>query len=349
MAARKKISRRKKALFAAVVLVAGLGALNLVAVAVEWLPYGTRTVHGQPEGLYLSTPSGRPQLRPGAHVKGLLYEISINALGFRGSELTTPRPANALRVWCVGGSSTFDIYVPDNDSTWPGQLQRWLQRQLPRRAVEVINAGIPGEVLQGSLMDFIHHHERVRPDVLVVYHGPNDLRSVAETTPHPYSSELKWLSWFALYRVIDREVTRRTAPHGRYLDRRIGPPQMDRVANELRRMIIAAEQRGVKVVLASHALRLSLQPTVNEAESSLGNDSDLLELPPLEVARAMDAYNATVKRIALERNHTFADVRRAVPADPEYWGDATHFSAAGARLAAATVARAVLQAVGSKP
>ena len=343
-----KLGRSRKLVFAALVVAAGLVLLNLVAALVEWLPYGTRQVFGRPEGLYISAdPGTRPQLKPGARLNGWLYEISINSLGFRGPELANPRPGNGLRVWCAGGSSTFDIYAPDDASTWPAQLRRLLQRALPQRTVEVINAGIPNEVLQGSLHDFVRHFPVVRPDVLVVYHGPNDLRSVADVKPQRPNELLERLSWFAFFRVIHQEGTRRLAPLDRYPGRQLSPPQLDRVAHEVRGLILAAEQRGTKVVLATHALRLSLVPTVNEAEASLSHDSDLLELPPMEVSRAMDAYNSLVERIALERNHTFADVRKAVPPTPMYWGDSTHFSAAGSRLAAQVMTRAVLQAVGS--
>lgn len=344
-----KIGRAKKAVFAVVAMALAFTLLNLAAFAVEWLPYGTSMEMDSPVGLYVEARLGtRPQLRPGARIRGLLYNISINSLGFRGPELVTPRPGNSLRVWCVGGSSTFDIYSSDNGATWPAQLQGLLQRALPRRAVEVINAGIPGEVLHGSLIDFVRHYPAVRPDVLVVYHGPNDLRGVANAPPPRLPGELvRRLSWLAFFRVIQREAEQRMIPRGSYTGRRLSEGQLDRVAHELRPIVMAAEQRGVAVVLASHALRLSLAPTVSEAEASLGHDSDLLVIPPLEVSRAMDAYNAIVERIALERDHTFADVRRAVPPDDKYWGDSTHFTAAGSRLAARAVAGAVLKAMGS--
>lgn len=344
-----KLSPIKKLVFTVVLLLAALVLANVVAFAVEWLPYGTHQVMGSPAGLYRSaSPGTRPQLQPGARIKGLLYEISINSLGFRGPELTSPRPPNALRVWCVGGSSTFDIFVPDNESSWPARLQVLLQRALPRRAVEVINAGIPGEVLYGSIMDFERHFPAVRPDVLVIYHGPNDIRNQLGKEMKPPGTVVHVLSRFALFRVLQRQLDRRTAPHGDYTGRSLTAPKLDRVTHEVLRMVETAQRRGIKVVLASHGLRLSQQPTVSEAEDSLAVDSDLLALPPLEVSRAFDAYNSTVQRLALGRHAAFADVRRAVPADSRYWGDATHFSAEGAKLAARAISKAVLKAVGSE-
>ena len=48
--------------------------------------------------------------------------------------------------------------------------------QLPHRNVEVINAGVPGEIMSGSAQDFQDFGGAFKPHMVVVYHGPNDLR-----------------------------------------------------------------------------------------------------------------------------------------------------------------------------
>lgn len=66
----------------------------------------------------------------------LRFRVSINAAGLRGPELrATSEPAR--RILCVGDSTTFGIYVND-DETWPARLQE-LHPQL-----ELINGGCPG-------------------------------------------------------------------------------------------------------------------------------------------------------------------------------------------------------------
>jgi hypothetical protein len=141
--------------------------------------YGVRQIDGQPQGLYVSSPGEAPRLQPGIHLKGLLYELSINAMGTRGPELLPQKPSNGLRVWCVGGSTTFDIYAPDDAHTWPAIAQGHLQEAFPDKVVEVINAGVPGEILEGSAAALNRYGRRVGVDVVVLYHGANDLRAIS--------------------------------------------------------------------------------------------------------------------------------------------------------------------------
>ncbi len=334
----------KRLVFTAVVVLAGLGLLNVAAVVWEAAPYGAREVNGRPNGLYVDNDvSQRPQLRPGARLRGLKYAVSINSLGFRGPELASPRPEQALRVWCIGGSTTFDIFAPDDDATWPAQLQEVLQRARPDRAVEVINAGIPGEILWGSQQDFERLYDTVRPDVLVVHSGPNDLRKARDFEAPPPPPEAAFGLDLAMLRLLKRAL----APYGDPgLDAgfRFETRHLDRIWQEMRPLLDFADARGVRVLLASHALRLSQAPTPEELDRQLGELSRLLRATPAASAQGFARYNAMVERVAAERGHGFADVRAAVPGDGEYWGDATHFAAPGSEIAGRVVAEALLAA-----
>ena len=53
----------------------------------------------------------------------------------------------------VGGSTTFDVFAPSDSQAWPALLGRNGDRR-PDRVVEVINAGIPGEMIAGNQEDF---------------------------------------------------------------------------------------------------------------------------------------------------------------------------------------------------
>ena len=117
----------RKLLMSAVVTVAALVLINVLMFLGECVAYGTWWSNGQPIGLYSNVSGERPQLKPGAKLNGLLYSISINSMGFRGPELAEVKPDNGLRIWCVGGSTTFDIYAPDDERAWPALLQQRLQ------------------------------------------------------------------------------------------------------------------------------------------------------------------------------------------------------------------------------
>ncbi len=343
-------SLRNRLLLAAAAPVVLLGLLELGAALWEFLPYGARSTGMGPVGLYVEQPKGateRPQLAPGASLSGTHYAIDINRMGFRSPELVEPRPANALRLWCTGGSTTFDIYAPSNASTWPARLQAELQQALPERRVEVINGGIPGEILSGSHTDFTRHHEAVRSDILVVYNGPNDLRWARDVRDHPPMRQGGPLLSFALGRALLRLQASLTDPWTQP-EMEIDQEHLHDIQGELERLLDAADLRGVDVVMATHALRLGLQPDDDECTRELRHTSQLLRQRPDAAARAFASYNTMVHRIARERGYAFADVRGAVPADHSYWGDDTHFAAPGSALAGETVARAVLDQILAK-
>lgn len=89
----------------------------------------------------------------------------VNSLGFRGSE---PAPkGDHIRVWCLGGSSTFGYSVR---RSYPEQLEEVLNQQDARDRYQVINGGIVfanAQHLYHMLLDQ-HLVSLVQPDVLVV-------------------------------------------------------------------------------------------------------------------------------------------------------------------------------------
>jgi lysophospholipase L1-like esterase len=345
--ARYPLPLHRRLLYSALVAFAALGALQAAAVVWEYAPYGARADSGGPLGLYRphdpSRPS-RPQLQPGVSLRGLLYSIHINSLGFRGPELLDPKPPAGLRLWCVGGSTTFDIYAPDDASTWPARLGARLQESLPERTVEVVNAGIPGELMEGSLEDFNAFYDRVRPDVLVIYSGPNDLRRLVgaqhPSQPVPMKKPGSGPN-LALVRVVGRllsNVRRLEAPHG-------GSPILPEVIglkDGLEALIGAAQGRGSRVLLATHALQVSQHPSPEECARRLRKTALILGLPPATAAATFDAWNDLVRETAVRHGLALADVRAAVPPDGSSWGDDSHFAKAGSELAAQTMAAAFL-------
>jgi hypothetical protein len=134
---RKRLPLSRKVMFALVPLVASFGFAELLC-----------------RGREAMASSGYSPLEPDAScgvvlVPGARYErdgrvASINALGMRSPDVG-PRRAGVQRILCVGASSTYGLFVQDNASTWPSQLEQRLRAR--GRAVEVLNAGgirLPG-------------------------------------------------------------------------------------------------------------------------------------------------------------------------------------------------------------
>lgn len=320
----------------------GLLLLNTLAFVGELVAYGTWYRHGQPAGLYQNAPGERPQLKPGARLNGLMYRIHVNSLGFRGPELADPPPANKLRVWCVGGSTTFDIYAPDDSQTWPAVAGERLQAARPGRTVEVINAGIPGEILYGSTEDLKKHGRAVRPDVVVIYHGPNDLRQVLTSPEPPPAGFLPFPFNPALLRVASRGLQGSAHLQVDLPSRRVTPRDLQPIRQRLEELIRQTEQLGARPLLATHAVRWPPGAGGDAARALVAESMVLLQMDGESVVGAFAAYNQLVTELARQRNIPLADVRGAVGPAPENWGDATHFRAPGSLLAGEAVAEAIL-------
>lgn len=337
---RKKTLKRLAMALVPLAVLAGLteGAARVAEVALWGAPYPD----GRPKGLY-EMRDGRPQLVPGAELPGLLVDVRINAWGFRDDPVVEPRPQDALRVWVVGGSTTFDIYARDNASTWPNLLEAQLQDALPERSVEVLNAGIPGETLMGSTDDLLAWGPTFQPQVVVLYHGPNDLRiqrmqgSLIDGPP-PGRPGFLLQERVAVWRMLARGSRPAPWTQGGAFD-----PQRDlRMARDgLSRAIDATLQIGAQPLLATHPLQI-----VRDETGALGPEmhelAGVLQLPPDQAVAALDGYNQMVRDVARDRGFALVDVASVVPSDPENWGDLTHFRRPGSELCAAAVGQALL-------
>jgi lysophospholipase L1-like esterase len=105
----------------------------------------------------------------------------INARGTRGPDFAAARPAGGVRVLVLGGSAAFDPAAPEGED-WPRQLESRLRAQ-GLTGVEVINAGTPGHASLDSLGRLATELWMFEPDVVVLYHGWNDLKLFAELSP----------------------------------------------------------------------------------------------------------------------------------------------------------------------
>ncbi len=331
----RRIARRFG--FAALALVLFVLGLNVLALAGELVVYGTIYVADRPYGLY--EPGLRPRLKPGASLPGLWYSIHVGPMGFRAPNPDLSR-TDTTRVWCLGGSTTFDIYAPDDASAWPARLPALLGGALG--PVEVVNAGIPGEVLAGNLDSFREWSTKVHPRFVVIYQGPNELRRLAGATPPMGLAGNPWLGALPIMQVLERARPQLSPPEMAFSTRRIAAVELDQLEAQLVRAVDEVQAAGAQPILATHALRAARGEAGEDLRRDIGEAAVLLGLSPSATLAAFEGYNDRIRKVAQERGLPLADVRGAVGPDPANWGDATHFLAPGSALAAAEVARAIL-------
>ena len=95
-----------------------------------------------------------------------------NSHGMRSREVSVEESQNRTRVLCFGDSSTFAFGVPFDDA-WPNQLQRMFDAEAPD-AVEVLNAGIPGQTTYQGRQRLKRELEKWKPQLAVITFGNND-------------------------------------------------------------------------------------------------------------------------------------------------------------------------------
>lgn len=107
----------------------------------------------------------------------LSHRKTVDENGFFSTPpLPRTKPPGTLRIAFLGGSSTAGTvpYLGDEE-TWPWQVVERLRAALPGREIDFVNAALPG---YGTFESYGRLWSRVRffaPDVVVVYHGWNDM------------------------------------------------------------------------------------------------------------------------------------------------------------------------------
>ena len=101
-------------------------------------------------------------------VSGGRINIKVNSLGFRGDEFSREKPANTVRVACLGASTTFCAEVSSNHHTWPYLLQERLRKAYPGVTIEVVNAALGGYVADDNLKNLRHRVMPLDPDLVLL-------------------------------------------------------------------------------------------------------------------------------------------------------------------------------------
>ena len=134
--------------------------------------------------------------RPTTDYKG----IHINAMGFRGPEIVSPKPANTIRLAFLGASTTFCAEVSNDSTTWPDMVTRDFNLRFSQSTFDYINAGVPGYAIN-SMQKMLELRVRPHaPDLVIIYEAANslasDTRRLAADRNIVRENDRHWYSWF---------------------------------------------------------------------------------------------------------------------------------------------------------
>jgi len=330
------------AVLAALLVVEGLVRIR------QWLKYGTTEV-----SFYRLTEdplSGLVIPEPG-HTIG---PISIDSRGFRGPEVETPKPLGRLRVGFLGGSTTFCAEATSLEATWPHLVVERLRARDPDLTFDYVNAAAAGYSTQESLVNLARRLAPLEPDVIVIYHGTNDLtqdtRELA-TTAGLYDPEVKeedwlgryWLSWYLLKKNV------------LFSSRRGGADDRERLAYDpevisplfrarLHTLIDAARKVAPVVSVATFAQRTRREQTPEEQIEA--SSSSLYYMPYLDVEgilKGFEEYNRVIREVAQAAGAVLVEGESAIPGDAAHFNDSVHLTDLGLGLQAERVSKALLE------
>lgn len=104
---------------------------------------------------------------------GEAVDVNTNSFGFRGPELTIPKPAQTFRILNLGSDDVLGARIPA-EQTFCTRLEQLLQTQSNLK-IEVINAGVPDYCPLLGTLQFIHEAGVLQPDLILYHWEPGDV------------------------------------------------------------------------------------------------------------------------------------------------------------------------------
>ncbi len=111
-----------------------------------------------------------------------------NSLGYRGDEIEMPKPEGRFRIVCIGGSTTYTNDAIDYKMSYPYLLERKLKAK-GYENIDVVNAGVGGWTSWESLINFEIRLLELEPDIIIIYHGINDIHARLVWPPEAYKGD----------------------------------------------------------------------------------------------------------------------------------------------------------------
>lgn len=342
MSERPPIPLRRKFLYLAIVTFVMLGLAEGALRVRAWVKYGGSASVRDPmltfddrAGIYVPT--------PGYELKGRNIHIKINALGFRGEEISLEKPAGTFRIVCLGASTTFSAEVSSNDKMWTHRLQEMLRAAHPDRRIEVINAAVGGYVSADNLKRLKHHVLALDPDLVIYYEANNEI--VKDTQELAAARGLiapdggrqpAWVTSLSKFSLMFDLAYKNLAILSRSRDDSSGkidavPPTLpSRFTATLEEMRALLAERNVPLVLSTFMVKYRRDQ--DRATQIANADVAFYYMPWMSIdgmLDAMDVYNQALLDYGKSKGLLVIDDRFAIPPDDEHFSDCMHLKDKG--------------------
>ena len=280
--------------------------------------------------------------------KGL---TSHNSLGYRNDEFSLEKPDGVYRIVVLGGSSTYDVSIPDNGKTFTAQLEKLLKEEYGYLNVQVINAGVPGYNSWEILVNLEFRVLDLDPDLVIIYEGTNDVHTrLVQPASYRGDNSGRRQAWHApsvalwehsaLLRILSRamNITRQvsvddfvSAPtyvswpfEYRLIQENLDPAEILEAnppiyfRRNLENMVAVAQEHDVQILFSTWAH----SPNLNDYAAE-----DYYQ-------QAFRENNDVVNEVAASHGIPLFDFASVMPQDAVYWADGRHVNEAGALIKA---------------
>lgn len=274
--------------------------------------------------------------------------LRVNALGFRGPELSAAKPADTLRVAFLGNSKMLNAELPE-DLTIASRTAALLDRALPSCRVEYVLAAGPGNtadmlrdlvieeirplepdayvVLVGTPLDVLHDHKARYPEAADLIVPPDPLWDVSKL----------WTAVSVSFR-LERERRRAARIDLRHVlpDVHVWAIGTDWFGG------LAEAMDGVPAVAIAYrdALRADMSPAEKE-RATVWERLSTRGVEPDDILRIRDHLIVALQGVAEARGWSVIDPIARFPATPSHFYDPWHLNAYGTALVAEATADAL--------
>ncbi len=281
---------------------------------------------------------------------GRFGNISINSRGFRGPEIAVPKPADTIRIAFLGASTTYSAEVSSNEAAWPHLVVAGLRQRWPDKSFDYVNAGVPGYTASTSLENLRRRVAPLEPDVIVVYHGTNDLSSnsydMASAQGVVQQRSEQKLSAFSNYSLLWYllEKNLMVAASQSQSQATVGKIAFDGAALEKQfegdLQALLQESRSVAPVV--FVATFSTQMRADQTPERLRDAAvtSLFYMPYMTLDNLLEGFAGYNRVITETARNTGVDLiadENAIPGDTEHFKDSVHFTDAGSRAMAERV------------
>ena len=265
-----------------------------------------------------------------------------------GRDVIVPKPKNTYRINCIGASTTGNYIDQDGVSySYPLELEKLLKQSVSKK-IEVNNFGQGGYNSADLLIRFALQVIETKPDMIVIYHGYNDISSYLTPNFEPdYYHSKKNLAenyWkFGLAAKIPivplnflNFLLERWTPAsaGNSLLKNVSKGEIDlsidpteglrTYKRNLKHIIDLCARNEICVVLSTYCHFLY---------------TDIEEEPIHQLyAKIVCEENIIMKELADENRLPLVDNASLVPPDEKYYVDSVHFTPEGMKLVAKNIA-----------